>query len=234
MPVLLFRGIDGARRAIRLGIVDRIEEVPADAIRQGAGQLRVQLGEAILPLAGVAQDAAFEGKGCAISQASASLMNTHLKVKTHPDAEDLFKHFNNNLTKGEMTLAGRKLSLADVTIPIYNLATREDHIAPARSVFLGCRFFGGEVEYVMAGSGHIAGVVNPPSLGKYQHWTDGKPEGSFDDWIARATEHPGSWWPHWHAWIERQDDRRAKARKPGGAKLKPLADAPGDYVKVRV
>lgn len=142
-------------------------------------------------------------------------------------------YLENNLSHGRMTLAGRSLSLGDVTIPVYNLASREDHIAPARSVFLGCRYFGGEVDYVMAGSGHIAGVVNPPSLKKYQHWTNGRPEGDFDEWVAKATENPGSWWPHWHAWIERQDDRRVKPRKPGGRK-KPLADAPGDYVRVRV
>ncbi len=143
-------------------------------------------------------------------------------------------YLENNLIRGKMTLAGRTLSLADVTIPVYNLAAREDHIAPARSVFLGCRFFGGEVDYVVAGSGHIAGVVNPPAAKKYQHWTGGKPEGDFDTWVANATENPGSWWPHWQAWIEKQDARTAKARKPGGTKLKPIADAPGEYVRVRV
>ena len=142
-------------------------------------------------------------------------------------------YMENNLTGGRMMLAGHKVALRDVTIPVYNLASREDHIAPARSVFLGCSHFGGEVEFVMAGSGHIAGVVNPPSLGKYQFWTGGKPEGSFEDWVAKATENPGSWWPHWHAWIEQQDDRKVAARKPGG-KRKPLGDAPGEYVLVKV
>jgi len=143
-------------------------------------------------------------------------------------------YLENNLTRGAMELAGRKLSLSDVKIPIYNLATREDHIAPARSVFVGSGYFGGEVEYVMAGSGHIAGVVNPPSLKKYQHWTGGKPVGDFEEWVAKATENPGSWWPHWHAWIEKQNNERVPARKVGGRRLKPLGDAPGDYVRVRV
>ena len=143
-------------------------------------------------------------------------------------------YLENTLSRGEMCLAGRRLSLADVTVPVYNLAAREDHIAPARSVFIGCRYFGGEVDYVMAGSGHIAGVVNPPALKKYQHWTGGPPVGDFEDWIAQATETPGSWWPHWQRWIEARDGRRVKARKPGGGKLKPLSDAPGDYVRVRV
>ena len=143
-------------------------------------------------------------------------------------------YLENNLTGGEMVLAGKTLSLSDVTIPVYNLAAREDHIAPARSVFLGCRFFGGPVEYVMAGSGHIAGVVNPPAAKKYQHWTGGKPEGDFEDWTKQASENPGSWWPHWQAWIEKQDGERVEPRAVGGEALKPLADAPGEYVRVKV
>nr|MBA3446909.1 class I poly(R)-hydroxyalkanoic acid synthase [Pseudaminobacter sp.] len=142
-------------------------------------------------------------------------------------------YLQNNLAKGIMELAGRKLSLADIGIPVYNLAAREDHIAPARSVFLGCQYFGGDVDYVMAGSGHIAGVVNPPSINKYQHWTGRKPVGDFDDWVASATENPGSWWPHWQKWIEDKDATRVAPRKPGkGVKI--LGDAPGTYVKVRV
>jgi polyhydroxyalkanoate synthase len=142
-------------------------------------------------------------------------------------------YLENNLTKGKMEIAGRSLSLADITIPVYNLSAKEDHIAPARSVFLGCRFFGGPVEFVMAGSGHIAGVVNPPAQMKYQHWTGGKPVGAFEDWIAHATENPGSWWPHWQKWIEDKDARRVAARKPG-EKGNILGEAPGSYVKVRV
>jgi polyhydroxyalkanoate synthase len=142
-------------------------------------------------------------------------------------------YLDNNLSQGRMHLAGKTLSLSDITIPIYNLATREDHIAPALSVFEGSRYFGGPVEYVLTGSGHIAGVVNPPALGKYQYWLGAAPKGSFQDWLAHAEEHAGSWWPHWQEWIERQDGKRVKPRKPGGRKLKALADAPGDYVRVR-
>ena len=142
-------------------------------------------------------------------------------------------YLENNLSQGHMALAGRTVSLSDITIPVYNLASREDHIAPARSVFLGCKYFGGDVDYVMAGSGHIAGVVNPPSLNKYQYWTGGKPIGDFEHWIDNAKENPGSWWPHWQAWIEARDDRRVAARTPG--KNTPiLEDAPGSYVRVRV
>lgn len=142
-------------------------------------------------------------------------------------------YLENNLATGKMKLAGKTLSLKDVKIPIYNLATKEDHIAPAKSVFTGSGLFGGPVDYVMAGSGHIAGVVNPPATGKYQFWSGGAPKGEFEDWVAKATETPGSWWPHWDTWIRTQDDKAAKARKIG-KNTEILADAPGDYVRVRV
>ena len=101
-------------------------------------------------------------------------------------------------------------------------------------MFLGSKFFGGPVKYVLAGSGHIAGVVNPPVKQKYQYWTGGKAgSGTLEDWIAKATEHPGSWWPDWLAWIKEQDDATEPARTPGGGKLKPIEDAPGSYVRVR-
>lgn len=142
-------------------------------------------------------------------------------------------YLENNLSQGRMELAGRTVSLRDITIPVYNLAAREDHIAPAKSVFLGCAYFGGKVDYVMAGSGHIAGVVNPPAAGKYQYWTNGKPTGDFDRWIAKAKETQGSWWPHWQQWILDKSDEKVAARKVG-ERTSTLGDAPGTYVKVRV
>jgi polyhydroxyalkanoate synthase len=142
-------------------------------------------------------------------------------------------YLENNLSQGRMELAGRTVSLSDIAIPVYNLATKDDHIAPARSVFLGCKYFGGDVELVVAGSGHIAGVVNPPQLKKYQYWTDGKPVGDFDEWMAGARENPGSWWPHWQEWITAKDAAKVPARKVGKG-VKVLGDAPGTYVKVRV
>lgn len=142
-------------------------------------------------------------------------------------------YLENRLSQGMMELAGRVVSLKDVTIPVYNLAAKEDHIAPALSVFLGSKYFGGEVDYVMAGSGHIAGVVNPPAAQKYHYWTGGKPAGDFDQWIAEAINHPGSWWPHWQRWVEAKDNTRVPARKPG-KHMKTLGEAPGTYVKVRV
>ncbi len=139
----------------------------------------------------------------------------------------------NNLSKGKMEISGTPIDLSKVTIPIYNLATREDHIAPAKSVFIGSQSFGGPVDYVLSGSGHIAGVVNPPSKTKYQYWTNGPAEGALEDWIAKAEETPGSWWPHWQAWIEDKDAARVKARTPGATKkYAAIEDAPGTYVKV--
>jgi polyhydroxyalkanoate synthase len=142
-------------------------------------------------------------------------------------------YLQNDLSNGRMELGGRTLDLKTVTIPVYELATKEDHIAPARSAFTGAKCFGGPVRYVMAGSGHIAGVVNPPTKPKYQYWSGGPPEGQFDDWVAKAKETPGSWWPDWLAWLTAQAPEKVPARKPGEGKLKPLGDAPGDYVRVK-
>jgi polyhydroxyalkanoate synthase len=143
-------------------------------------------------------------------------------------------YLNNTLSKGEMTVANVRLDLKKVKVPLYNLATREDHIAPAKSAFLGSKFFGGPVRFVLSGSGHIAGVVNPPSKGKYQYWTGGKPGiGSIDTWIRKAKEHPGSWWPDWFEWIKSHGEARVEPRQPGGGKLTPIEDAPGRYVRVQ-
>jgi polyhydroxyalkanoate synthase len=142
-------------------------------------------------------------------------------------------YLENNLSNGRMEIAGETLDLSKVKIPIYNLATREDHIAPAKSVFVGSSAFGGPVRYVLSGSGHIAGVVNPPAKQKYQYWTGGAPTGTLDAWLASAKEHPGSWWPDWLAWLRRLNKAEVPARQPGGGKLKPIEDAPGSYVRVR-
>ena len=143
-------------------------------------------------------------------------------------------YLDNKLAKGEMVIADTPIDLQAIKMPIYNLATREDHIAPAKSVLLGSNLFGGKVKYVLAGSGHIAGVVNPPDKNKYQYWTGPlRRDADVDAWLAKATEHPGSWWPDWLAWLKRQGPAEAPARVPGDGKLKPIEDAPGSYVKVR-
>ncbi len=143
-------------------------------------------------------------------------------------------YLENNLTRGKMELAGTRLDLSKVKVPVYNLATRDDHIAPAKSVYLGSKFFGGPVRFVVSGSGHIAGVINPPSQQKYQYWTGWKPAGDdVDKWLADAREHAGSWWPDWMQWLKRHGDAEVEARQPGSGKLKAIEDAPGSYVKVR-
>jgi polyhydroxyalkanoate synthase subunit PhaC len=142
-------------------------------------------------------------------------------------------YLDNTLAQGRMEIGGIRLDLKKVTVPIYNLATREDHIAPAKSVFVGCQLFGGPVKYVVSGSGHIAGVINHPRRNKYQYWTGGPAVGTLEDWLAKASETPGSWWPDWQAWIETMNDERVRARKIGKGRYKPIEDAPGSYVRVR-
>ncbi len=142
----------------------------------------------------------------------------------------------NTLAKGGMTMGGIKLDLSKVTLPVYEVATREDHISPARSVFRGAQLFGGPVRYVLAGSGHIAGVVNPPASGKYMHWLpggeDSKSWPTLEDWLANANEVPGSWWPDFANWLGAHSGEQVPARIPGQGASEPLDDAPGSYVRI--
>jgi poly[(R)-3-hydroxyalkanoate] polymerase subunit PhaC len=143
-------------------------------------------------------------------------------------------YLDNKLARGEMMLGNTPIDVHSIKIPIYNLATREDHIAPAKSVMLASKFFGGTVRFVVTGSGHIAGIVNPPDKKKYQYWTGPRPRSAnVEAWLAKAKEHPGSWWPDWFAWIKQQGPTEVPARIPGGGKLKPIEDAPGSYVRVK-
>ncbi len=135
-------------------------------------------------------------------------------------------YLDNKLSKGEMKIGDVSLDLHQVKVPIYNLATREDHIAPAKSVLWGSQYFGGSVKYVLAGSGHIAGVINPPSKPKYQYWTG-------ENWLKTAEEHTGSWWPDWLEWLRAQGAQMVPSRKLGGGKFKPTEAAPGSFVKVK-
>jgi polyhydroxyalkanoate synthase len=140
---------------------------------------------------------------------------------------------DNALAKGELVMDGVKLNLGDVKIPIYVQSSKEDHIAPARSVYKGAKLFGGPVTFTMAGSGHIAGVINAPVANKYQHWTCDDLPDSLSAWQAGAKEAAGSWWPHWVTWLKAKSGGLVPARDPANGKLKPLGDAPGEYVKVR-
>lgn len=142
-------------------------------------------------------------------------------------------YLENKLSKGLMSIDDTRIDLGKINIPIYNLATREDHIAPAKSVFLGSQFFGAPVKFVLAGSGHIAGVVNSPLKQKYQYWTGDTPKGDLESWLKNAEKHAGSWWPDWLNWLSTMSGERVPARQPGGGKLPPIENAPGRYVKVR-
>ena len=139
----------------------------------------------------------------------------------------------NAMAKGELVLDNVRIDLSTVKVPIYVQSSKEDHIAPAKSVFKGARLFGGPTTFTMAGSGHIAGVINAPIANKYQHWTNNALPASLDEWRAGAVEAPGSWWPHWAAWLSAKSGRMIPARDPATGPLKPLGDAPGEYVKVK-
>jgi polyhydroxyalkanoate synthase subunit PhaC len=112
-------------------------------------------------------------------------------------------------------------------------SSKEDHIAPCASVYRSAESFGGPVDFIVAGSGHIAGVINHPDAKKYQYWTNPNLKGAVEDWLAFAHEHAGSWWPYWDKWLQAHDGEQVPARAPGDGKLKPLGPAPGEYVKVR-
>jgi polyhydroxyalkanoate synthase len=142
-------------------------------------------------------------------------------------------YYLNRLAKGEMQLGGVRLDLSRVTLPVYELFTKEDHIAPAASVFRGSKLFGGSVRLTMAGSGHIAGVVNPPGKKKYQFWAANWPADSLQEWMATATETAGSWWPDWAAWLAHYSGPKIPARNPSNGPLWAIEDAPGFYVKSR-
>src|ERR1700676_2424159 len=134
-------------------------------------------------------------------------------------------YLENRLSSGTMVLDNTLLDLSKITIPIYNLATREDHIAPAESVLYGSQFFGGPVRYVLSGSGHIAGVVNPPVSGKYQYWTNDKlHDTTLTDWLKGAQEHQGSWWPDWRQWLGGIDAELVPARAVGSEALPVIED----------
>ncbi|UPJ55506.1 class I poly(R)-hydroxyalkanoic acid synthase [Bradyrhizobium sp. 192] len=143
-------------------------------------------------------------------------------------------YLENRLSTGTMVLDNTLLDLSKVKVPVYNLATREDHIAPAESVLYGSQFFGGPVKYVLSGSGHIAGVVNPPASNKYQYWTnDNIKDVNVAEWMKGAVEHKGSWWPDWRQWLGELDPEQVPARSVGSDALPPIEDAPGSYVRVR-
>lgn len=148
----------------------------------------------------------------------------------------LQRFYNDNaFSKGELLMMNVQIAISDIKVPVYAMASKEDHIAPAASVYRGVRMMTGAKDrrFVLAGSGHIAGVINPPEMGKYQHWVDGDfSEAEVAGWLGTAEERPGSWWPDWSAWLAKRSGRMLAAREPG-AVLGVLEDAPGSFVKKR-
>lgn len=137
---------------------------------------------------------------------------------------------------GQLELAGEKLDLRQIKIPVYLQASKDDHIAPYRSVYKATQLYGGPVRFMLAGSGHIAGVINHPDAKKYQHWlndTKTNPP-NVEDWLKGAKEYPGSWWDDWDKWLAPKSGEKVPARKPGDGKLKVIEPAPGSYVKKRI
>ncbi len=140
---------------------------------------------------------------------------------------------NNKLIEpGGVTLKGVKIDLSKVKQPACLISTREDHIAPWKATYAATRLLGGPVKFILAGSGHIAGVVNPPEAEKYGYWTNAKNPEDPEAWVTSAKEHKGSWWPAWDKWVSAYGNGKVPARQPGDGKLKVLEDAPGSYVKM--
>ncbi len=140
----------------------------------------------------------------------------------------------NNLVKpGKLVVNGIPIDLRHVKTPVYIQAAETDHICPYNSVYKATQIYTGEKRFVLAGSGHIAGVVNPPDANKYHYWTNTDLPSTAKEWVGGATQHKGSWWPDWHAWASKKSGKKVPARTPGTGKLKVIEPAPGSYVKVR-
>jgi polyhydroxyalkanoate synthase len=160
--------------------------------------------------------------------------STRMPAKMH--SFYLRKMYQENLLSkpGGITLSGVPIDLRKIKTPAYFLSTREDHIAPWKSTYRGTQLLSGPKRFVLAASGHIAGVVNPPDSGKYSHWINKDLPGDAEEWFKGATEMAGSWWPDWHRWVTALSKEQVPARTPGKGKLKAIEDAPGSYVKVRL
>jgi polyhydroxyalkanoate synthase len=140
-------------------------------------------------------------------------------------------YMENSLVKGgQLRLAGRPIDLGRVATPCYFLSTIDDHIAPWRACYAGTQHLGGPVEFVLGGSGHIAGIVNPPTRTKYGYWTNRSNPPDPNQWLGAAKQHSGSWWPHWSHWLGALRDEQVDGRAVGSSKYPPLMDAPGSYV----
>src|SRR4029077_8777028 len=127
-------------------------------------------------------------------------------------------------------LAGTPIDLARVKIPSYFISTVEDHIAPWKTTYKGAKYLKGSVRFVLGGSGHIAGIVNPPAAKKYHYWTNDSLPETAEKWFESATQHPGSWWEDWQAWSENTSAEKVPARM----RQRAIEPAPGRYAKRRL
>ena len=143
---------------------------------------------------------------------------------------------NKLIEQGGITLDGVDIDLGTVKTPSFVLSTKEDHIAPWKSTYAAVNTYGGPVKFVLAGSGHIAGVINPPDPAKpkYGYWTYNRKVKSPDAWLEKAEQHEGSWWPEWRTWLDKFSGGQIPARVPGKGRLKVIEPAPGSYVKARL
>ncbi len=158
--------------------------------------------------------------------------STRMPAKMHSFYLRRMYQANDLVKPGAITLLGQKIDLRKIKLPTYLISTREDHIAPWKSTYRATQIYTGPVRFVLAASGHIAGVVNPPDSGKYSHWVNEKLPPTPDEWLAGATELSGSWWPDWQRWVSALAPEKVPARQPGDGKLKPLENAPGSFVQV--
>ncbi len=137
------------------------------------------------------------------------------------------------MTPGRIELDGVPLDLGNIKTPMYSIATKDDHIAPWISCYPLTQVTSGPVRFVLGGSGHIAGIVNPPARGKYGYWTNAKSPADPEAWLSGAKAREGSWWPDWEKWLRKKSGAKVDAPEPGEGDLKAIEDAPGSYVKVR-
>lgn len=143
-------------------------------------------------------------------------------------------YLDNSLREpGKLEMCGQRVDLGKVDMPVYLLATREDHIVPWQSAYQSTRLLGGEVRFVLGASGHIAGVINPASKNKRSFWVNDNVKTDAENWLTAAEEQKGSWWSDWAAWLKPLAGELRAPRKPGSTKYKPIEPAPGRYVKER-
>jgi polyhydroxyalkanoate synthase subunit PhaC len=159
--------------------------------------------------------------------------STRMPYAMHSFYLHKFYQENKLIEPGGITLCDVPIDLRKIRIPTYLLSTREDHIAPWATTYAATQIYRGKIRFVLAGSGHIAGVVNPPVQQKYGYWTNEKLPPDPKDWLDGAIEHPGSWWPDWAAWNAEKSGPKVAARQPGDGRLAPIEDAPGAYARVR-